>query len=83
MQPHRNSLTPASSNAPSQTGFIGNAFNVFKSTSITGLFDSSQNLEHLLHNNSMKYSCSLDDESLYIPGCHGNSVIRFDFFSGK
>eukprot|EP00603_Paraphysomonas_imperforata_P004325 CAMPEP_0114419234 /NCGR_PEP_ID=MMETSP0103-20121206/3919_1 /TAXON_ID=37642 ORGANISM="Paraphysomonas imperforata, Strain PA2" /NCGR_SAMPLE_ID=MMETSP0103 /ASSEMBLY_ACC=CAM_ASM_000201 /LENGTH=1684 /DNA_ID=CAMNT_0001587641 /DNA_START=99 /DNA_END=5150 /DNA_ORIENTATION=- len=28
------------------------------------------------------YQCNLNEETLYIPGCHGNAVIRFDLFDG-
>jgi hypothetical protein len=29
------------------------------------------------------YQCNLNEETLYIPGCHGNAVIRFDLFDGE
>lgn len=29
------------------------------------------------------YQCDLNEETLYIPGCHGNAVIRFDLFDGE
>ena len=32
---------------------------------------------------SSMFQCSLNEETLYIPGCHGNSVIRFDIFDGE
>jgi hypothetical protein len=35
------------------------------------------------HPKGAKLSVNLCDETLYIPGCHGNSVIRFDFFDGE
>jgi hypothetical protein len=35
------------------------------------------------HAKGVKLCVNLCDETLYIPGCHGNSVIRFDFFDGE
>jgi hypothetical protein len=29
------------------------------------------------------FQCNLREETLYIPGCHGNAVIRFDLFDGE
>jgi hypothetical protein len=30
-----------------------------------------------------KYVCNFDDDTIKIPGCHGNAVIRFDFLDGE
>jgi hypothetical protein len=29
------------------------------------------------------YTVDLDDEELYVPGCHGNTVLRFDVYDGE
>ena len=30
-----------------------------------------------------KFHCVLNDETIRIPGCHGNSVVKFDFLDGE
>eukprot|EP00602_Paraphysomonas_sp_CaronLab_P013407 CAMPEP_0185038330 /NCGR_PEP_ID=MMETSP1103-20130426/33855_1 /TAXON_ID=36769 /ORGANISM="Paraphysomonas bandaiensis, Strain Caron Lab Isolate" /LENGTH=1809 /DNA_ID=CAMNT_0027576713 /DNA_START=184 /DNA_END=5613 /DNA_ORIENTATION=+ len=51
------------------------------------MFESSRNIVTVespdTEKKEVKYTVDLQDETLYIPGCHGNSVIRFDFFDGE
>lgn len=32
---------------------------------------------------SGKFMCKFEDEVVKIPGCHGNSVIKFEIFDGE
>eukprot|EP00602_Paraphysomonas_sp_CaronLab_P013032 CAMPEP_0185044324 /NCGR_PEP_ID=MMETSP1103-20130426/43385_1 /TAXON_ID=36769 /ORGANISM="Paraphysomonas bandaiensis, Strain Caron Lab Isolate" /LENGTH=1760 /DNA_ID=CAMNT_0027584577 /DNA_START=146 /DNA_END=5428 /DNA_ORIENTATION=- len=51
------------------------------------MFESYRGFDRSSHDTvvqkDVKYTVDLQDETLYIPGCHGNSVIRFDFFDGE
>ena len=94
---HRNSLAPARPEKHASIdkgGVFGGLSNVMTLSSALEAFKAPKDLfnhltsgdsapHHPKHAASVKYSVNLDDEDLYIPGCHGNSVIRFDFYDGK
>jgi hypothetical protein len=94
---HRNSLAPVHNVADKDHSFSPTAFSSFSNVKILSsaleAFKAPKDLFGAFSGDSTggvapatkgaKFAASLDDEELFIPGCHGNSVIRFDFYDGE
>lgn len=84
--PRKNSLKPIAKLEDQRKSTLNILNKFFSPASMSALpwtHGSSDSVDHKSIAGPTLYTVDFQGESLYIPGCHGNSVIRFDFYDGE